>query len=371
MNVAVEPEVTHNQPQAGRTVRPILVEAERLLKSALVSLRPYLESEDVNEIMINAPNSVYVERAGKMDKVDATFTESQIESVLHAIMRMNSKEIAPIMDARLAGLRVAAALPPVAIHGPMVVIRKHASRRFRLDEYVEAGSFDVVGADELREHSGTAAEQAEYEARAAMGGQGLKDFIGWAVRAHKNMLLVGGTGSGKTTFLSSCMLEIPDSERVISCEDTHEIILEQPNIVQLEAMPHEDPAKSITIRQLIRLCLRSRPDRIIVGEIRGPEAYDFLDAMNTGHAGSLCTLHADSARKGLERLESLIRMSPTAANLPLRDMRVQIASAIHYVLFLKRIGGKRGPQEVLALEGVDDTGNYHSRLIFNRVGDLR
>lgn len=366
---AATPQIKASAP-SGRTVRPILVEAERLLMHSLSSLRPYLESEHVNEIMINSPNCVFIEQAGKMERVAATFTESQIESCLHAIMRMNTKEIAPIMDARLVGLRVAAALPPVAIHGPMVVIRKHASRRFRLEEYAQSGAFDVVGAHALQTHGGTQQEQAAREAAAARGGQGLVDFLRWAVRSHKNLLLAGGTSSGKTTLLSSCLLEIPAHERIISCEDTHEIVLEQPNIIQLEAMPSDDPAKNITIRQLIKLCLRSRPDRIIVGEIRGQEAYDFLDAMNTGHSGSLCTLHADSAFLALRRLESLIRMSPTAANLPLRDMRADIASAIDYVVFQSKLGGQRGPQEVLALEGVDDNGDYRSRLIFNRVGDV-
>lgn len=354
---------------APRKTRPILVEAERVLLNNLAALRPWMDDPTVNEIMVNSPEAIFVESRGKMERLaNISFTEQQIEACLHAIMRLNAKEISPIMDARLDGLRVAAALPPIAIHGPMLAIRKHASRRFRLAEYIESGAFTIMPRDVLLgEHSSDEARK-EKEQAAAAGGAGLGEFLTWAVRSHKNILIAGGTSSGKTTFLSSMMLDIPEEERIITCEDTHEIILEQPNIVQLEALRSSDPAKDITIRELIRLCLRARPDRIIVGELRGPESYDFLDAMNTGHAGSLCTIHANSARKGLNRLESLIRMSPTAANLPLPNMRSEIASALDYVIYQSRLGGVRAPQEVLALDGVDDAGDYLSRVIYSRVG---
>ena len=368
MNAVLKP-ASPNTAGSGRKPRPMLVEAERVLMNALSGLRQYMDDPTVNEIMINSPDTVFVESKGAMVPVDVRFSDHQIESCLHAIMRVNSKEIAPIMDARLSGFRIAAALPPVAIHGPMIVIRKHASRRFPLDEYVDNGSFAVMGRSALAGESTTEDTRRKKEAAAAGGGAGLGEFLRWAVRAHKNILIAGGTSSGKTTFLSSLLLEIPDSERIITCEDTHEIIVEQSNILQLEALASDDPAKNISIRNLIRLCLRSRPDRIIVGELRGPEAYDFLDAMNTGHSGSVCTIHANSAFLGLRRLESLIRMSPTAANLPLRDMRSEIASAIDYVIFQSRLGGIRAPQQVLALDGVDAGGDYTSSLIFSRIGD--
>lgn len=354
---------------APRKLRPILVEAERVLLNNLSALRPWLDDPAVNEIMVNSPDTVFVEKRGKMERLtEVSFTDHQIEACLHAIMRLNSKEIAPIMDARLAGLRVAAALPPIAIHGPMLAIRKHASRRFKLAEYVESGAFSILPRDVLLGEQSGEQVRKDKELAAAAGGAGLGEFLTWAVRSHKNILVAGGTSSGKTTFLSSMMLDIPDSERIITCEDTHEVFLEQPNIVQLEALRSIDPAKDITIRDLIRLCLRARPDRIIVGELRGPEAYDFLDAMNTGHDGSLCTIHASSARKALSRLESLIRMSPTAANLPLPNMRSEIASALDYVIYQSRLGGVRAPQEVLAIDGVNDAGDYVSRVIYSRVG---
>lgn len=355
-------------PVPTRKARPILVEAERLLFTNLSVLRPYLDDPAVTEIMVNSPEVIFVESYSGMKRLEGvTLNENQIEACIHAIMRLNSKEVSPIMDARLPGFRVAAALPPVAIHGPMLAIRKHATRRFKLDEYVQNGSFAPLPEGTASADSASEDARREAESWAVSGGDGLRRFIGWAMRARKNILVVGGTSSGKTTFASSMLLDVPPEDRVITCEDTHELILEQPNVVQFEGLAMGDPARDITIRHLIRLCLRCRPDRIIVGELRGPEAYDFIDAMNTGHSGSVCTLHANSAFLGLRRLESLIRMSPTAGNLPLRDLRSEISSAIDYVIYQSRLGGLRGPQEILALSGVDDGGDYVSRLIFSRV----
>ncbi len=340
--------------------RSALLEAQRFLEDRLSVLRPYLESADVNEVMINGEDDVFVESAGQMRKVDVRISETTIDSAIRAVMMLNAKDAGHIMDARLEGLRVAAALPPVAIHGPMMVIRKHARKLFRLQEYVESGAFDRLDRDVVHvEHD----DGPEREKAAGAGGAGLAEFLRWAIRTKKNLLLAGGTSSGKTTLLASCLLEIPDEDRIITCEDTNEIQIQQPNRVQLEAFA---PA-GIGIRDLIRLCLRSRPDRIIVGEIRGPEAYDFLDAMNTGHPGSLCTLHADSPEQALTRLESLMRMAPAAANLPLRDMRAQIASAIDYVVFQSRAGGRRAPQKIVAIDGQDDEGRYQMRVIFDRL----
>lgn len=337
-------------------------EAMRVLRDRLAPIVPYMEDESVNEIMINDPHNFFVEQAGEIRRLDVKLHEYAVEASIRAVMAVNSKEVGYIMDARLPGLRVACALPPVAIHGPMMTIRKHARRQFALEDYVAAGAFDIEEKTLIKQMQ---RDNEKMELAASLGGQGLADFMRWAVKSKKNMLLVGGTGSGKTTLLSSCLREIGEDERIITCEDTNEISLSQPNVVQFEAfdVPGATP---ITIRNLIRLCLRSRPDRIIVGEVRGQEAYDFLDAINTGHPGSLCTLHADSAFLGLRRLESLIRMSPTATNLPLRDMRSEIATAIDYVVFQSRHGGKRGPEEVVALDGVDDAGEYQWRMIFNR-----
>lgn len=336
-------------------------EAMRVLRDRLAPLVPYMENDAVNEIMINCHGNYFVESRGKIEKIEVALPALAIDAAIRAVMAINSKDTSHIMDARLPGLRVACAIPPVAVHGPMMTIRKHASHRFSLDDYVNQGAFNRRGGS----RTAGADETGRMEALAKDGGNGLAEFIRWAVRSHKNLLLAGGTGSGKTTLLSSCLMEIPPGERIITCEDTNEITLSQHNVVQLEAYAAPG-ATPVTIRDLIRLCLRSRPDRIVVGEIRGQEAYDFLDAMNTGHSGSLCTLHADSAFLALRRLESLIRMSPTAANLPLPDMRASIASAIDYVIYQARDGGVRAPEQVIALDGVNPDGDYKWRSIYDR-----
>lgn len=337
-------------------------EAMRVLRDRLSPLVPYMENEAVNEIMINSHGNYFVESGGKISRVEVSLNQNAIDAAIRAVMTINSKDTGYIMDARLPGLRVACAMPPVAVHGPLMTIRKHSRNRFSLLDYVKQGGFERKGGSR---RTASVEETATAEALAKQGGLGLAKFLRWAVRSHKNLLIAGGTGSGKTTLLSSCLMEIPETERIITCEDTNEITLSQPNIVQLEAYAVPN-GTAVTIRDLIRLCLRSRPDRIVVGEIRGQEAYDFLDAMNTGHSGSLCTIHADSAFLALRRLESLIRMSPTAANLPLPDMRSSIASAIHYVIYQARDGGIRAPEQVIALDGVTDEGDYKWRKIYDR-----
>jgi Flp pilus assembly CpaF family ATPase len=361
------------EASTGKAVSAILREAQNVIESSLFGLKAFLDDPRVNEIMINHRDSVFVERAGDgiiaIDRTQHKLRDSDILLAISAIMKLNGKDTAMIMDARLEGLRVAAALPPVAIHGPALVIRKHSARVIPLETYVASGAFDVAHEDLRRaESAASAADRAKHEAMAAEGGDALRRFLRWAVRSHANILICGGTSSGKTTLAASCLAEIPPEERIITCEDTHEILLTQPNVLQFEALPGIDGRPEVSIRHLIKMCLRSRPDRIIVGEIRGPEAYDFLDAMNTGHSGSICTIHANSSAHGLSRLESLIRMSPTAANLPLLSMRSEIASAIHYVVYQSRVGGTRAPQEVLALDGVADDGQYRKRLLFRKAG---
>lgn len=336
----------------------------RVLRDRLAPLMRYIDDESVNDVMINGHGNYFVDSRGRIERVQANLAPTAIDAAIRAVMAINSKEVSYIMDARLPGLRIACAIPPVAVHGSMMTIRKHARTRFSLADYVEQGAFSRKGGERVAVHI----EAQTHEEAAKEGGRGLAEFLRWAIRSRKNLLVAGGTGSGKTTLLASCLMEIPDTERIITCEDTNEITLSQPNVVQLEAYAAPG-ATPITIRDLIRLCLRSRPDRIVVGEIRGPEAYDFLDALNTGHAGSLCTLHADSAFLALRRLESLIRMSPTAANLPLPDMRAAIASAIHYVLYQARDGCIRAPEQVIALDGVSEDGDYAWHQVYSRFDD--
>lgn len=342
-------------------------EAMRVLMDKLAPIVPYLEDSRTTEVMINNHANVFVEQGGDITKLDLVLPPIAVDAAIRAIMAINAKDTSYIMDARLPGLRIAAAMPPVAVHGPMMTIRKHANTLFKLDDYVAQGGFNK----QPESIQIARAEREAFEDAAAYGGEHLANFLKWAVRSKKNILIAGGTGSGKTTLLSSCLLEIPENERIITCEDTNEIQLTQPNVVQFEsyAAPNQNP---ITIRHLVKVCLRSRPDRIVIGEIRGEEAYDFLDAMNTGHGGSLCTLHADSASLALRRLESLVRMSPTSSNLPLPDLRGSIASAIDYVLYQARIDGKRAPQEVIALDGgLNSDGDYIKRVIYNRYEESR
>lgn len=339
-------------------------EAMRVLRDRLAPLVPYMENASVNEIMINSHGNYFVEAGGEIKRVDVRLNPNAIDAAIRSVMTINSKDAGYVMDARLPGLRIACALPPVAVHGPMMTIRKHSSVRYSLIDYVQRGAFTRTTGK--RPHERTT-DVSAMEFIAGQGGLGLAKFLKWVIRSRKNILVAGGTGSGKTTLLSSLLMEIKDSERIITCEDTNEIALQQPNIVQLEAYDAPE-SKPITIRDLIRLCLRCRPDRIIVGEVRGQEAYDLLDAMNTGHAGSLCTIHADSAFMALRRLESLVRMSPTAANLPLRDMRASIASAIHYVIYQSRDGGVRSPEQIISLDGINADGDYVWHSIYSRFG---
>lgn len=339
-------------------------EAMRVFRTSLAPILPYMEDDAVNEIMINKHDCVFVERRGKMERIPVVFREDSVETAIRALMSLRQRDISYIMDASLPGFRIACALPPVAIHGAMMVIRKHARSKFKLDDYVSAGSFTRT----KRNAKHALNNVDDVELFAGNGDEELAKFLQWAIRNKKNMLLAGGTSSGKTTLLGACLLEIEEDERIITCEDTNEISLAQQNVIQLESIAIPNGAV-IAIRDLIRLCLRSRPDRIVVGEIRGQEAYDFIDAMNTGHPGSLCTIHADSAFLALRRLESLIRMSPTAATMPLSDIRNAIATAIDYVVYQSRVDGVRAPEQVVALDGVDEQGNYVWRTIYERFYD--
>lgn len=341
-------------------------EANRIFLDRLSRLAVFLGDESINEIMINRSDRVFIERAGRIEMISIALDEHAIESAIRAVMSLNEKDVAPIMDARLPGLRIACALPPVSVHGPSMVIRRHSSRHIGLEEYAGGDAFatQVTLTGGAAEDAGDSGRRVAEEA-AGRGGDGLAEFLRWAVVARKNIMIVGGTGSGKTTLLKSCLLEVPHSERLITCEDTNEISVAQPNCLQLEAYYPPGGGRVITIRDLVRHSLRCRPDRIIVGEVRGGEAYDMLDAMNTGHSGALCTLHADSAPLGLRRLESLVRMAPEAGQLAVADIREIIAAAIDYVVHVSRVGDRRVVMEVVSVDGVGD-GDYLVRELFRK-----
>ena len=285
-----------------------------------------LADETVNEIMINGPDRVYVERGGKLHLSDCQFSDDA--SVLAIIERIVAPlgrridESSPYVDARLAdGSRVNAIIPPLALTGPTVTIRKFAKKAFEPADFIRFGTWTHNAAE----------------------------FMRLCVLLRKNIVVAGGTGSGKTTLLNLLSGYIPSNERIITVEDAAELRLRQPHVIRLEARPANIEGKgAVTIRDLVKNCLRMRPDRIIVGECRGGEALDMLQAMNTGHDGSLTTVHANSPRDVISRLETMVLMS--GMELPSRAIREQIASAIDIIIHESRLSD--GSRKVVAISEV-------------------
>jgi pilus assembly protein CpaF len=294
-------------------------------------LEPLLARDDIADIMVNGADTVYVEIDGKIHKTGIRFRDNQ--QLLNICQRIVSRigrrvdEASPLCDARLPdGSRVNAIVPPLAIDGPALTIRKFRKNRLTLDQLVKYGTITTQGAEILR-------------------------IIG---RCRINAIVSGGTGSGKTTLLNCLTRYIDDDERIVTCEDAAELQLQQPHVVRLETRPPNIEGEGqVTMRDLVRNCLRMRPERIIVGEVRGPEAFDLLQAMNTGHDGSMGTLHANSPREALSRIESMITMGGYA--LPLRTIREMICAAIDIVIQIARLrdGTRRITHitEVMGMEG--------------------
>ncbi len=334
--------------------------AIRLFRNALSPLQNYLDDPDTQEVMINSPGDVWVERLGVMSQVQegAGVTAESIRVASKALASINDKDLIKVLDCRMPGFRIAAVTSPIAIHGPSICIRKHSRTVMSLDDYLAADSFSMAEPDaDLGRHDaggevpdGCPIPVSEIE----KGGQALREFFVWMVESYKNFLVAGSTGSGKTTFINALLGAVPAKDRVVTIEDTAELNVTVPNRVCFEA----NDVFGVSIRHLVKLALRYRPDRILVGEVRGPESYDLLDALNTGHSGGGASIHANSAKDALLRLENLTRMSPESANMPLSALRQQIASTIHYVVFCSRRGGKRGPRRVIRLDGIDASGNY-------------
>ncbi len=292
-------------------------------------LEPLLADDTVSEIMVNGPYSVYVERGGRLTRADAAFDdEAHLRRIIERIVSPLGRRVddsSPLADARLPdGSRVNIILPPLAIAGPVVTIRKFTRRPLRTADLVRLG---------------TLTPQAE-------------DFLRTCVAGRLNVLVSGGTGSGKTTTLNALSASIGADERVITIEDAAELQLQQPHVVALESRPPNLEGRGeVTIRQLVRNALRMRPDRIILGEVRGAEALDLLMALNTGHDGSLSTVHANGPRDALSRLETMTLMAGT--ELPLRAVREQIASAVQIVVQQERLSdGRRAVIHIMELTGM-------------------
>jgi pilus assembly protein CpaF len=285
-----------------------------------------LADDSVTEIMINGAYDVWVEREGRLHQTSVHFTdESHLRRVINKIVAQVGRRIdesSPMVDARLPdGSRVNAVLPPLSLSGPLVTIRKFSKRRLTLDDMVQLGTMSGATVD----------------------------FLERCVRAELNILISGGTGSGKTTLLNAASTTIPDEDRIVTIEDAAELRLNQRHVLRLEARPKNIEGEGeVPIRALVRNSLRMRPDRIIVGEVRGAEALDMLQAMNTGHDGSLCTVHANSPRDALSRIETMVLMS--GYDLPVRAIRQQVASALDLIVHLERL--QDGSRKVTAITEV-------------------
>lgn len=294
-------------------------------------LEPLLADKDITEVMVNGPNQIYVERGGKLDLTDISFRDhSHLMNICTRIVSWIGRRVdesSPMCDARLKdGSRVNIIIPPLAIDGAAISIRKFAEKKITLEKMVEFGS---------------------------MSPQMMK-LLQIAARVKLNILISGGTGSGKTTLLNALSRMIEGGERVVTIEDAAELQLQQPHVVRLETRPANlEGQGEVTIRDLVKNSLRMRPDRIILGECRGSEAIDMLQAMNTGHEGSMSTVHANNPREALTRLENMISMG--GFGLPPKAMRMQVASAIDLICQVSRMrdGGRRITHisEVVGIEG--------------------
>ncbi|MBI4212889.1 MAG: CpaF family protein [Chloroflexi bacterium] len=294
-------------------------------------LEPLLNDATISEIMVNAPDEVYIERDGVIVEAETAFRDdAHIMSLVEKIIAPLNKRVdesSPMVDARLpAGYRVNVIIPPLSVKSPAITIRKFFNERVNLDYLVTIGTLtpQVAG------------------------------FLKACVESRLNLLICGGSGTGKTTMLNALSAFIPEAERVVTIEDPAELQLKRRHVVSLETRPPNVEGKNqVTQRELVINALRMRPDRIIVGEVRGGEAFDMLQAMNTGHDGSICTVHANTPRDALARIESMVLMA--GFDLPVRAIREQIASAIHGVVHLSRLrDGKRRISHISEVVGMEE-----------------
>jgi pilus assembly protein CpaF len=329
-----------------------LTERERMVNEivdelfGLGPIEPLLADAAVSDILVNGPDRIYVERRGMLERTDLFFNDSA--HLMRIIDRIVSRvgrrvdESSPMVDARLAdGSRVNAIIPPLALDGPSVSIRRFGGHKLSVQAYIEGGTLTKP----------------------------MIDLLEACVKGKLNVMVSGGTGAGKTTLLNILSSFIPETERIITIEDAAELRLKQPHVVRLETRPPNIEGKGgVRQRQLVINALRMRPDRIIVGEVRGEEAIDMLQAMNTGHEGSLTTIHANTPRDALSRLETMIAMAEL--NLPDRAVRQQIASAINLIVQVSRLpDGSRKITNICEISGME--GNVittQDLFVYERMG---
>lgn len=303
-------------------------------------LEPLMNDPDVTDVLVNGPERVLVERHGRLESTDIKFADdAHLMQFIHRLVSRAGRRIDesnPIVDARLPdGSRFNAVIPPLALCGPTVSIRRFGNRRLAIEDLIETGSLAPA----------------------------IADFLILAVRGRMNMMVSGGTGAGKTTLLNCVSRFIPDSQRVVTIEETAELKLQQPDVIPLETrMPNMEGRGAVTQRDLLRNALRMRPDRIIVGEARGAEVLDMLQAMNTGHDGSMSTVHANNTRETLDRLELMVALA--GADLPAHTARRYITNAVDIVIHVTRLHtGQRRVTRISEVVGIVD-GEYHVEDIF-------
>jgi pilus assembly protein CpaF len=312
-------------------------------------LEPFLEDDDVTDVLVNGPLDVFVERRGKLERTTARFRNAQhlvgVAQRIAAAVGRRIDEASPMVDARLAdGSRVNIVLPPLVLNGGTISIRKFPKRALTLDVMVRQENLSAE----------------------------IAQLLQIAARSRLNILISGGTGSGKTTLLNAVSQYIDRDERIITIEDAVELRLLQPHVVQMEVRPPNiEGAGHIPQRELVRNALRMRPDRIIVGEVRGPEAFDMLQAMNTGHDGSMTTVHANSPRDALYRVENMVMMANLT--LPLKAIRMQVASALNLIVHIERMrDGIRRMQSVAEIAGMEgDVITARELFTFRYLGEKR
>ncbi|MET3448263.1 ATPase, T2SS/T4P/T4SS family [Ralstonia sp. 1138] len=333
---------------------------ERVFAAHMDPIAAWLADPCVIELLINGPGpgQVIAERQGSLEVLDVALAERNISGAYKALAAINDRDHHPILDCRMPGMRVAMVMPPIAVHGPAMAIRKHARSKRSLRQYLDEGLFTP---NLTRSH---AHERRGQTLDIAAGDALMLRFLHDLMVRRDNFILAGSTSAGKTSLLNAMIDEVPRQERLIVLEDTTELQLERPNYLQLEA----NPDLGVSVTHLVRLALRLRPDRIFVGEVRGADAYDLMDALNTGHSGSGASYHSDSPEQALPRLESMIRQSERATNWPLAAMRAQITATFRYVIFCSKEAG-RAPESIVEILGLTDAGEYRLRSLYSRFAN--